>query len=340
MQYELPGTLARLVGSPYRNKRLVAVTAQQFGRVLLGVGKSDSPALPDSEAVRFYALNQMMSQLFQQFTTNEKLPEWAAEIAGAYERELAGQHQRLVWYTFLVTSREFRHLKNPQTAMADKMFSAEFKALQPKLSDSTDDLSLNKWLKLCPAESLEHYCRCMTHGFDHGNWGGGYGGKPWGNIARTLAECMGGNTSPEVFIDTAYTLAHNNGPMFNKGMFYHHYSNYFKTILDIQRAGMVCEGLFSQQLSGWVVTQGLDDLLRMIKNVRDNLGGIGDYIDWYKVEELGALGTYGSYKSQQDKKYGKKPEKTLVGGKPVKMTGAKFEVLPNVFVPIYERLSA
>ncbi len=339
MQYEFQGTLARLAVSPYRQKRALAVTAKQFGEVLRAVKKSEDAVLPDSEAVRFYALNQLVSQLFQHFTLTEKLPTWAATVVSEYEQELRSQHRRMVWYTFLVISREFRHLKNPSVVMAHAMYSQGFKTMQPSLSDSTEDTALGTWLALCPPDSLADYCKCLTYGFDTGSWSGGYGGKPWGMIARTLGECMAGNTSPEIFIDTAYTLAHNNGPMFNKGMFYQQYTMHFKTLLDVQRSGQVCEGLLDGTIQGWFTTRGQAELLQMVTEVRKNLGGVNEHLDWYKVEALGSMQKYPKQKAAQDKKYGKKAENTLINGQPVKLTGFKFEVLPNEYVPIYQRLA-
>ena len=37
-------------------------------------------------------------------------------------------------------------------------------------------------------------------------------------------------------------------------------------------------------------------------------GKIGEYVDWYKVEALGAVHHYGKDKQKQDAKYGQSPE--------------------------------
>ena len=57
-----------------------------------------------------------------------------------------------------------------------------------------------------------------------------------------------GTTSMEMLVDTGYTLAHNGGPIFNKGMMYTHYDSHFLTILDLQRAGQMLDLLTGTNL--------------------------------------------------------------------------------------------
>jgi hypothetical protein len=346
MQYELPGTLARLATHPLREKRKIMVTAKQLATVLLAQDKQDATAYPDFQAVRFYALNQMVAILSQKFTVNEKLPDWARDVVVAYERELVSQHRRLTWYTFLVISREFRHLKNPAAVFKKTMYSQGVKDLIKYIKDSTSEGDLNTWLAQVPEDPLDKYAAQLTNAFNVGSWSSGYGGKPWGKISETFGRYMAGETSAEIFIDTAYTLAHNNGPMFNKGMLYMMYGSNFLTVLDVQRAGMICEGLIDGQLQSIAGTKagakkaGLSDVEALAKEVKLQTGEIGDYIDWYKVKDLGAVTYVDSYKSEQDKKYGKKPQVQMINNVPVKLTGQQFEVFPGQSVAIYERLKA
>lgn len=296
MQFEAPGTLARLMTSPYRRRQRIVVTASDLAQVILKVTKKGDFASPDSEAVRFYALHQLVAILGVKFTPSEKLPSEFADILMAYEKELENQNSRMSWYTFLITTREFRHLGSSSSHFAGHtdVYSGEFVEFFPHIADSSSDATINEWVKKLPPDDLEHYCRCLVHGFTKGAWGHGFGGKPWGMIARTLAEYIGGNTSAEMFIDTAYTLAHNNGPMFNKGMLYGMYnSTYFKKILDVQRGGQICEGLLSGEVQKMCPTLvGGDVLTEWTKKVRNTFGGIGDHIDWADVQKKGALGDH------------------------------------------------
>ncbi len=73
------------------------------------------------------------------------------------------------------------------------------------------------------------------------NWGHhpSYGGPKWGEVADCLRSYVTGQTSAEALLDTAFTLAHNNGPVFNKGYIYKHHTNRLIQILDIQAKGQI-----------------------------------------------------------------------------------------------------
>mgnify|MGYP003531494061 FL=1 len=333
-------TLFSVTSHPTRRVAKFGISAKQLANKLLSFNKNGTSANPDTQALRFYALNQIIGAMQARFTANEKLPSWGEQAVDLYCRELVSQHNRMFWYTFLVVTREWRHLKNLSTvtSVKSKPYTPELKALHPTINDSNSESYLNAWLKHVPEMSLVDYCTCLTHSFNAGSWGGGYGGKPWGNIAQTLLNYVDGKISAEVFIDTAYTLAHNNGPMFNKGMMYSQYSNEFKIILDVQRSGQVCEGLWAAEFS---TTSDTNDIRELLKDCRAELG-IGEYVAWYKVETLGAprvlSGQHASKKSKQDKLYGKKPEVILVNNKAVKVK-AEYEWYPGKTVDIFERLA-
>lgn len=325
-------TLRAVIRHPLRKAQPFSVLASALAVRLKEEDKGSDPASPDTQALRFYGLNQLVGLLSQKYTENQPLPSWGQKAVAMYCEELVSQHRRMFWYTFLVTSREWRHLKNLAT-VASKcpgLYPADMQALNKLIKDDNSDSTLDSWLTKVPNIGLDKYCETLVHSFNNGSWSSGYGGKPWGKIAQTLHRYVTGETSAEVFIDTAYTLAHNNGPMFNKGMMYQHYSDSFKVILDIQRSGQVCEALIEGRYSTAL------DVTVLARNAKDEFGLL-DYVDWYKVEALGALGHYGALKAQQDKVHGKKPEVTLVNGKPVKVTG-QFEWFPNKSVPIFERI--
>lgn len=331
-------TLLSVTQNPARRVAKFGITAKQLANKLLSFNKNDNQADPDTQALRFYALNQIIGAMQAKFTPNEKLPAWGEQAVDLYCKELVSQHNRMFWYTFLVISREWRHTKNLSTvsAVKSKPYTPELKALHPLINDSNSESYLNTWLKYVPDMPLVDYCTCLTHSFNTGCYGGGYGGKPWGNIAQTLWNYVEGKISAEVFIDTAYTLAHNNGPMFNKGMMYSQYTSEFKVILDVQRSGQVCEGLWAAEFSK---TSDTNDIRDLLKECRAELG-IGDYVDWYKVETLGFplvhAGQYASKKVKQDKLYGKKPTVTVFNNKQVKVK-AEYEWYPGKTVDVFTR---
>lgn len=332
-------TLAQLQANSIRKPLPIALPSKVLASKLLTVNLSDASTSPDREAVEFYALNQAVAVIQGMFTQNEKLPEWASAVVSLYDSTLRSQYRRMLHYTFLVISREWRHLKNLKTVGAmsveAKKWYPALLDLHPHIADSTSTNSLTQWLKLVPELHLDKYSWILMHSFDNGNWGGGYGGKPWGEIARTFHRHVIGETSGEVFVDTAYTLAHNNGPMFNKGMLYSMYSSDFIKVLDIQRSGQVAEAA----LSGVVASYCGGPVLKALTDMQAEVSCFGKYVDWFKVESLGAVKTYTKEKAQQIKVHGdptvNKP--VLVEGQAVKVKGT-FEWFPGKTVQIVERM--
>jgi hypothetical protein len=102
-----------------------------------------------------------------------------------------------------------------------------------------------------------------------------------------------GEFTPEMFGDTAFTLAHNNGPMFNKGMLYSNYSSEFKKILDVQRSGQIPQYLSEKVFIGDVVPTYMAEAVVVFP------AELTGTVDWYKVEALGALGNYALLKKKQ-----------------------------------------
>jgi hypothetical protein len=121
-----------------------------------------------------------------------------------------------------------------------------------------------------------------------------------------------------MLLDTVWTLAHNGGPIFNKGMlFYHYNSTELVKILDVQRAGMVpnmvahADSKFVQPSHG--------ELMVEVRKVIPEFGKAP--VDWQKVQELGAVG-----------KYAKVPPKPATPKvKPV-MDPNLLQIMPGTFV--------
>jgi hypothetical protein len=214
------------------------------------------------------------------------------------------------------------------------------------------------------------YVRGLEWVFDHGQWGGGYGGKPWGQIAKTLGDFLYGKTSLEMMCDTAYTLAHNNGPMFNKGMMYDMYSSKqgFLMILDVQASGQIPQLIVDRAKYHYIKSFDMPALVAFTELARKHMPDeFHIEVDWQKVEDGQAhkpanqQHKYADYKAKMLNKgvtvdvpddalssmfdtVGKvSPPKALVisatmfGGKKMNKTGGVFKVAPGQAVHIYER---
>lgn len=366
MRLDPPNTLAYYLSAPQRKSFNLG---KRFSAAQLKAPVSASKTLysggivkanPDFDAAVFYALNQVMAVIQRTFTEHEELPTWAVNLCAEYISVLAEQNIRMFHYMLLITTRESRHLHGMETFFAGKgkELAPQFKTFLTTLSGAGSDGAVSKFLHSAPDIPLTTYVDGLTTVFNTGTFSGGYGGKKWGQISATLGQYARGDTSGEILIDTAYTLSHNNGPIFNKGMYYNQYSHDLLRILDVQRSGQVAELLiegkwFQDAITTGGKTKPLQQVIDLLVEGRAHLG-IGSYVDWQKVEDLGSLQKYPEHKAYQTKTYGnpakaaekvapppapEKPVITLFNGLPAKFKGT-FTILPGKTVSTYERIKA
>jgi len=101
-------------------------------------------------------------------------------------------------------------------------------------------------------------------------------------------------TSAELMLDTGYTLAHNNGPIFNKQVLYHpHDTTELKKILDVQRAGMIPQMVHSGA-SKFVSLAHRKFHEKALALLGEEFGGP---VNWFTVENLGAVQSYTAEKA-------------------------------------------
>lgn len=306
MPYTVHGTLAHYQVSPFA--RLVQTghlpTSLVAGNCLKYFNTaSQDQADPVKSAVDFYCLNHLAAIVRKSFTPYEKLPEWAIKVLDAYEACLVDQSLRMFTYVLLITTRETRHHHNHHMS-ADfwntltAKFGKEIKNWIVHINNHSDSIGLAKHLMNNPPPGrIGQYIEGIAHVFHHGSYSGGFGGPKWGVVADALASVIAGKTSMEMFLDTGYTLAHNGGPIFNKGMLFSIYSNEIYKVLDVQHSGQIPEyvlGATDMKLVGSV--------LPLVLMVRQQMPDeIGAYVDWHKVEAMGSKGHYPEEKKAQGK---------------------------------------
>lgn len=268
-------------------------------------------AIPDYEALKFYCLNHLTSILQQKFHPDERLPDWALEVVEAYVAEVVAQSMRMYTYLLAITTRENRH---------QYAYSAAFKKMHLKtFGDFSEPLSLfhNEKIKgkgegqavstlfnFPPDVPFGTYVRHLTVSFNSGSWSTGYGGKAWGTVSKCFEDCVFGRTSLEMMVDLGYALAHNNGPIFNKGMMYQTYSGNFLNLLDLQRSGFIptsvlLAGNAHVSVKQYVNQKTFGKLNKQCQRVQAELGGIPTYVDYYKVAAFGVSGNYDYEKKAQ-----------------------------------------
>lgn len=246
---------------------------------------------PDKAAVEFYTLNHLASIVKAKFTENEPLPVWAQEVMAAYISCVAEQGQRMFYYLTLITTRESRHVKTDNSIKPPldltKNFGGACSKFNTSIKGKGSDTAVEIFLSSPPLTSLGPYLKSLHHIFYNGVFHGGYGGKPWALVAQTALSFVEGKTSMEMMLDTAYTLAHNNGPIFNKGMMYNGYTHEIYKILDIQRSGQMPEYVLSK-----VIGNPFDIAALVLKVAAEFPGIFGAAVDFLKVEALGSMKKY------------------------------------------------
>ena len=345
MKYLPKNTLAYYLSAPqFRPVDLQHVPSRVVGGNTQKYWDTHKEIDPDLEAVKFYALNQMAAIVRQQFTLHEPLPEWANKVMQTYVATVADQGERLLHYLLLICTREARHATDKGKSTFKTEFGSEFDVLNNFYANLHSDSggpnsAAADWAKNDLKIGIGKYLRFCSRVFNDLPWGGSYGGKKWGAISETAETFVKGKTTMEMMIDTSWTLAHNGGPMFNKGMLYSHYTPTLYKILDVQHSGQICEMLVDT--INPVSISGQSSLYAHLQAVKENVkGSIGDFVDYHKVTAMGIPGkckSYTSEKANQDKHIPAVPVVETIAGKPVTMKKT-WEVLPGQSVQLYDRV--
>lgn len=260
------------------------------------------PVQPDEQALKFYLGNQAMAHLSKKFDILEPLPQEVMGLVKAHSHESARIAIRLFWYVFIICAREARHNKSSVDGKLDAVFS--YVTGHYPEADKATVQSMFYFSKTFPDshEALTHLQSSTCANFQIGpfvatlagvyrkcSWSSAFGGPKWAHIAECLLKFIKGEWSAEIFADTAFTLAHNTAPIFNKGMLYNHPTPSFIEILDVQRAGMVPLWL-DQDPTGKHFVALVGDMYTLTKKlVPDMFEG---YLDWHTVESLGSVHKY------------------------------------------------
>ena len=267
---------------------------------------------PETAAIEFYLGNHVFGLIRAKYHPCEPLPPAVIELLDWHFTKASEQSIRLFYYLVSICTRESRHAHpggglDEAHAGTTKPIVSFHKSLKGKSSSGA-------FAQLCEKEigaDVATYCQFLVDVFFKASYSGGYGGKAWGNVATALNEYAQGRTSIEVMTDTGWTLAHNNGPIFNKGIFYDMYSAHLTTVLDVQRAGKIPQLLIDAKDNGlfyvsasYITAEMLDYLDKARAVFPDDLCG---YVDWVEVELLGAVKSYPDHIKSQQAKHGTSP---------------------------------
>jgi hypothetical protein len=242
-------TLAEFSGRPLTSAQDIRGTSLQVAvarvnstRALLG----NNPARPETEALRFYYGNHLMALVLKEVGPHGDLGQFKPLVERYYEAQTAAA-TRLLYYLIYITTREARHL--PEHITLTNIDPQVAKFLKTTKGDEVS--FFKQLLAKPPVTNLGAYVQGLSAAFFAQGWSSAYGGPKWGGISDCLLRYVQGECSAEATLDTAFTLAHNGGPIFNKGDVYASYGGTFIRILDYQAAGLIPSFLNAKVGAAW-----------------------------------------------------------------------------------------
>jgi len=258
-------------------------------------------AYPEHEAISFYLANSIYAKVAQRVQPDEPLGAFEP-LVEAYQETVRATSLRMFFYLLLICTRESRHMHS--NVSLEKALQHQYGGCMDftrSIKGLSSDYVVQRMISNPPDILLGPYTDHLVDLFMKGKWSPQYGGKKWGEIAKVLRNFVHGVLSPELLLDTGFTLAHNGGPIFNKHVLYHTYeSKELCKVLDVQRAGMIPQLVYSNA-SHKVTMEHIGLNTRAIELLGDECTGP---VDWAKVMKLGAKQDYSKYlpKSQAAKK--------------------------------------
>ncbi len=266
-------------------------------------------ASPEEVAVQFYLLQHAMSDIRQKFGLDEPLGDAVKIVELHHERGVA-LGQRMFTYLLLICTREARHVSGLSAFYNDlaNQFGKTFVQFLAEIKGSGSQVAIDHFTSNPPDMELGTYTEGLEYVFRKGKFHGGFGGKAWANIAEVLNWFVQGTISAEMMLDTAFTLAHNGGPIFNKGMCFQLYDKTrLRMVLDVQASGQIPQMIDS--VSTYPETSGLASIeaRSLFVGCKQALGSdFGGPICWFEVTKnpLAHSYQYQSLKAIQIDKFG------------------------------------
>lgn len=289
-----------------QHRNMGGVPCANVAKSIKGFMKADKNASqsPEKDALWFYGMNHATALICANRHPLEPLPADELEVIEAYHSEIVPRTVRAFYYLLLICIRESRHVgHNPNFKTVLKaQFGEAAVDFNTMINGTGSDGAYQSFLNNAPACDVGTLVRSLQHIFYKGQFGGGYGGPAWGKVSDCLVNFVDGTFSAEMMMDTIWTLCHNNGPIFNKGMMYGHYSEHIIRILDIQRSGQIPEAVLSDNYVMAYADPKLKEAMSWVQSRFPE--SIGKYVDWWTVEALGAVKQYPGEKVSQKVKYG------------------------------------
>ena len=311
----------------------------------LQANENQVSAVPEKEALWFYVQQHALSLIDRELALDEPVGKYK-KFLDSYHDSMHWKTLRMFYYLLLICTRESRHAGGTKGKMKVYNMHPELKHFHKTyVQDSSAESAINAIIDNAPDVTLGEYTQFLVRMFTYPSYNGGFGGKAWKEVAIPLNEFVQGNISATIMMDTAFTLAHNNGPIFNKGMLYSGYnSTAIKKILDVQRSGQIPQLIAHHynDLDKFITT----DMVNYVSSFAKLNSGFTGRVDWTQVKDIHGYACYKAEIAAQeaaDPKAGWK-EKLKAKIAKAKAEAAKlallkgsYEILPGVFVPKSKR---
>ncbi len=283
-------------------------TARAVGALVEKYGNGDL-ANPEQMAVQFYLLQHAMSDVRQRFAMDEPLGD-VVEVVELHHEHGVELGQRMFTYLLLICTREARHASwsTDLCGTLVNKFGTPFRSFLDMIKGTGSGVAVDHFIHTPPDMDLGAYCDALAWTFYNGSFSGGFGGEAWGKIADLLAWFVRGDVTAEMMLDTAFTLAHNGGPIFNKGLVFTQYdTDALRMVLDIQAAGQIPAMLASIAAYKCLSSVISPTAKKIFNKCVIALGHefAGD-LDWFKIAAgpLSSAHAYTEQKSIQSQIYG------------------------------------
>lgn len=306
---------------------------------------------PDAVALEYYYWAHWVNHVAVTCHKHESVGQWESSIENFFEHgsDLA---VRIFHYLVLICTRESRHanvspsrlgeMKNKFGEWAHPYWQMYVGGGKPKAVQCWHHIGELVDFKQFDEVSMGTYSTWLVWMFRRASYSGGFGGKKWAEVAEILRLFVHGEITAEMMVDQAFNASHNNGPIFNKGMLFNDYTGQFVNILDVQRSGQIPNLVVEQANYGkaWYplpvsITDDMDHERRLKLPIVMEHGT--DYVDWYRVELLGAVKTYYNEKKYQTENYGDESEYAEQAQKQHLAEPVKYYVMQGLEVPIVKR---
>lgn len=317
------------------NSRLVHVMGEyENAKKMLTNYEGAVKANPEKEALWFYVQNHVMGLIRKAVDNEEPLRKYQ-HFVDTYHTDINRKTIRMFYYLLLICTRESRHMKSgPGRNNLWKKYPNIYNYHSNYVQDKSEGQAVTSMMENAPDVSLGEYTQYLVDAFQFPGYNPGFGGKTWKAVAEPLRDFVHGHISAELLMDAAFSLAHNNGPIFNKGMLYTPFNtSELNRILDVQRSGQI-PNVIMHPIKIKHIEPQMVEYVRAFSKLCSDVSGL---VNWKIVKNINGHSIYQSEIMQQNAEMMKK---NVAGTNEVPVTPVKathIEIMEGMYVAKGER---